>query len=271
MDERITGITSALKHVADDARSTFGNLSPEQLNWKPAEKSWSVGQCLEHIIKTNEAFYPEFEKLANGTRKNSFFESYSPFTGFLGRFLIKAVSDDSKKAKAPSKKIVPPSDTSPDIVDRFASHIDNVTRTVESCAAVDRQKTVLTSPFLDVAPDLCVDVDGVQIQQVLINLITNALEAMEGCATRKIGIAARLRAGMVEISVTDSGPGLAASIRETLFEPFVSTKQHGMGVGLSICRTIVERHGGRIEASAGLPTRIAICLPAQAQDARAAA
>ena len=148
MDERITGITSALKHVADDARSTFGNLSPEQLNWKPAEKSWSVGQCLEHIIKTNEAFYPEFEKLANGTRKNSFFESYSPFTGFLGRFLIKAVSDDSKKAKAPSKKIVPPSDTSPDIVDRFASHIDNVTRTVESCAAVDRQKTVLTSPFL---------------------------------------------------------------------------------------------------------------------------
>jgi two-component system sensor kinase FixL len=124
---------------------------------------------------------------------------------------------------------------------------------------------------LDVAPDLCVDVDGVQIQQVLINLITNALEAMEGCATRKIGIAARLRAGMVEISVTDSGPGLAASIRETLFEPFVSTKPHGMGVGLSICRTIVERHGGRIEASAGLPTRIAICLPAQAQDERAAA
>lgn len=150
MDERITQITSALTQVADDARANFGSLSSEQLNWKPAETSWSVGQCIEHIIKTNEQFYPEFEKLANGTRKNSFFESYSPLTGFFGRFLIKAVSEDSKKAKAPSKKIVPASDTSPDVIDRFASHIDEVTRTVESCAAVDRQKTVMTSPFLAV-------------------------------------------------------------------------------------------------------------------------
>lgn len=148
MDERITGITSALKQVAEDAQASFGSLSSEQLNWKPSETGWSVGQCFEHIIKTNEQFYPEFEKLANGTRKNSFIENYSPLTGFFGRFLIKAVSEDSKKAKAPSQKIVPPSDVNADIIGRFASHIDDVSRRVESCASADRQKTVVTSPFL---------------------------------------------------------------------------------------------------------------------------
>jgi len=134
--------------VADDARATFGSLTSEQLNWKPAENSWSVGQCIEHIIKTNEQFYPEFEKLADGTRKNSFFESYSPLTGFFGRFLIKAVSEDSKKAKAPSKKIVPSSDVNADVIQRFASHIAGVNQMVERCASVDRMKTVVTSPFL---------------------------------------------------------------------------------------------------------------------------
>ena len=150
MDERITGITSALKQVADDARANFGGLSSDQLNWKPAETGWSVGQCFEHLIKTNEEFYPEFEKLSSGKRTNSFFENYSPLSGFFGRFLIKAVSEDSKKAKAPSERIVPPSDISPDVIDRFASHIDEVNRKVQACAAADRQKTVVTSPFLAV-------------------------------------------------------------------------------------------------------------------------
>src|SRR5687767_12872482 len=150
MDERISEITTALKQVADDARSTFGGLSSEQLNWKPAENSWSVGQCFEHIIKTNEQFQPEFEKLASGTRKNTFFQNYSPLTGFFGRFLIKAVSEDSKKAKAPSKSIVPPSEIDADIIDRFAAHIENVNRGIQACAGADRQKTVVTSPFLAV-------------------------------------------------------------------------------------------------------------------------
>ena len=150
MDERIISITSALRQVADDTRSTFGSLSSEQLNWKLAENSWSVGQCFDHIIKTNQEFYPEFDKLASGTRKNSFLENYSPLSGFFGRFLIKAVSEDSKKAKAPSKRIVPPSDIDADIIERFASHIEEVNKKLEACSSADRHKTVVTSPFLAV-------------------------------------------------------------------------------------------------------------------------
>jgi len=151
MDERIKQITSDLKQVADDTHAIFGAFSSEQLNWKPAADSWSVGQCFEHIIKTNEMFYPEFEKLASGTRKNSLIENYSPLSGFFGRFLIKSVSEDSKKAKVPSKAIVPPSNISPDIFHRFAIHIEELNRRVESCASADRQKTVVTSPFLALA------------------------------------------------------------------------------------------------------------------------
>jgi len=148
MDERITEITSALTQVADDARAAFGKLTSEQLNWKPAPESWSVGQCFEHIIKTNEQFFPEFEKLASGNRKNTLFQTYSPFSGMFGRFLIKAVSEDSKKAKAPSKDVVPPSDISGDIIERFGSHIDGVNQMIGKCASADRRKTVISSPFL---------------------------------------------------------------------------------------------------------------------------
>lgn len=134
--------------AATDAAAAFGGLTVEQLNWKPSEKGWSVAQCLEHIILTNREFDAEFEKLASGTRKNSFWENVSPFSGWAGRFLIKAVSEDSKKAKAPSDRIVPPSNIPGDIVPQFVEHIADVNKQIESCAAADRQKTVVTSPFL---------------------------------------------------------------------------------------------------------------------------
>ena len=91
--------------------------------------------------------------------------------------------------------------------------------------------------------------DRVQIQQVLFNLVRNATEAMEQSARREIVITtAPSGAGMVEIGVADTGPGLAPEVRANLFRPFVTTKASGMGVGLSICRSIVETHGGRLWA-----------------------
>jgi two-component system sensor kinase FixL len=89
--------------------------------------------------------------------------------------------------------------------------------------------------------------DKVQVQQVLLNLMRNAIDAMETAATRELVVATSPAPdNMIEICVADTGGGIAPEIADQLFQPFVTTKSHGMGVGLSISRTIVESHGGSI-------------------------
>lgn len=90
-------------------------------------------------------------------------------------------------------------------------------------------------------------VDKVQIQQVLINLIRNAVEAMADSSVRNLTVTSRPdQRGFVRVIVADTGPGVLPEVAEQLFTAFVSTKAEGMGLGLSICRTIVEANGGRI-------------------------
>ncbi|MGF9757417.1 PAS domain S-box protein [Microvirga sp. 0TCS3.31] len=93
-------------------------------------------------------------------------------------------------------------------------------------------------------------VSRVQIQQVLLNLVRNAMEAMQDVEERSLTIKAELadEGATVQLSVQDTGTGLAPSVQEKLFTPFTTTKKTGMGVGLSICRTIIEAHGGKIWA-----------------------
>ena len=94
-------------------------------------------------------------------------------------------------------------------------------------------------------------VDKVQIQQVILNLMRNAIEALQETERRELRIsAAPDDGGMVMVTVADTGPGIAPEIADKLFQPFMTTKRHGMGVGLSISRTIVEAHGGRLWAEA---------------------
>ena len=95
-------------------------------------------------------------------------------------------------------------------------------------------------------------IDKIQIGQVLLNLVRNSIEAMQGVARRELTIKTSLtNSDFVELIVSDTGPGLPEEIMSRLFQPFVTTKEKGMGIGLSICQTIVEAHGGSIWTSAG--------------------
>jgi signal transduction histidine kinase len=116
--------------------------------------------------------------------------------------------------------------------------------------------------------------DRVHLQQVLLNLILNGLDAMTSVATdrRRLLVRTAAAAGYVEVSVTDTGGGIAEGTLARIFEPFFSTKRDGMGLGLSIARTIVDAHDGRIvaanNASGGATIRFAIPALASSREER---
>jgi len=125
---------------------------------------------------------------------------------------------------------------------------ENLSKLVEeaSALALVGVKDVRVRFELDSAADQVL-ADKVQIQQVLINLMRNALDAMSNSDRRELTVRSGLIAdGIVEIRVADTGSGISPENASHLFQPFFTTKLHGMGVGLSICRTIVEAHEGRI-------------------------
>ncbi len=130
-------------------------------------------------------------------------------------------------------------------------HVESLPKLIEDASTLAligaRENGVEVSFRLDATADLVL-ADRIQIQQVLVNLIRNAIEVMvESPNRRELEIATVANADeTIEVSVADTGAGLAPEVAAHLFQPFVTTKRRGMGLGLSICRTIVEAHGGRI-------------------------
>jgi C4-dicarboxylate-specific signal transduction histidine kinase len=101
----------------------------------------------------------------------------------------------------------------------------------------------------DLADDVMVSADPIQIQQVVINLIRNAVDAVLNSPRREISVSTRAADGVAQIRVDDSGNGIAPELLDSLFDSFVSSKRDGMGVGLSVSRTIVEAHEGKLSAA----------------------
>jgi two-component system sensor kinase FixL len=177
------------------------------------------------------------------------------------RLLETHADPTSKKVRGALSKAVDQTLRSGDIIRRLRELVERgeTSRRPESVAKLLEEASALAlvgaGPLgIRVAYDLDVRaayvvVDKIQIQQVVLNLIRNALEAMADSPRRELTLASAIgKDGMVEISIVDTGPGIDAEVAGKLFQPFVTTKAKGMGVGLSICRTIVEAHGGKIWA-----------------------
>ncbi|MCD9187135.1 MAG: DinB family protein [Pyrinomonadaceae bacterium] len=141
-------IISELERISEDVRKNFGGFSAEQINWRVDADSWSVGQCFDHLIKSNELLFDEFDKVARGDRKNSFWENWSPLSSLGGNLLINSLKKDERKIKAPTQKIVPPSEIEAGIIEKFTAHQDELIGKIKKCEKADPQKTIITSPFI---------------------------------------------------------------------------------------------------------------------------
>jgi signal transduction histidine kinase len=144
--------------------------------------------------------------------------------------------------------------------------INEVIVTVRSAIASNRVS--VRTCFMDLKPVLG---DRVQLQQVVMNLILNAVEAMSSVeeGARELWIETEdSQTDGVLVAVRDSGPGIDPEHTERVFEPFYTTKTSGMGMGLSICRSIIAAHGGRLWAEANRPrgTKFQFTLPAGLED-----
>ena len=134
-----------------------------------------------------------------------------------------------------------------------------------SRSAADRQAVAIDTDLAEPLSPVLGDI--VQLQQVLLNLVANAIEAMASTAARPrvLAIQSRLdEAGAVIVTVEDSGGGIDAKHTDRVFDSFYTTKPNGIGVGLSISRSIIEAHGGRLWLASGTPPGARFCfsLPA---------
>lgn len=145
----ISDVCSSLEATSNEAREVFGGLSKEQLNWKPAEKSWSIAQCLDHLITVHGKYFPLLERLENGSVETTFLERFSPLSGFFGRFLIKSMRPENpKKMKTTASAEPSTSEIDAGILDRYCEHqSDLIDRLNKLPADLDAAKTIITSPL----------------------------------------------------------------------------------------------------------------------------
>ncbi|HYO92567.1 MAG TPA: DinB family protein [Pyrinomonadaceae bacterium] len=145
-----TGNLSALIaeawRIRDEAKETFGPLSPAQLNWKRSPEEWSIGQCFDHLILTNRPYFPVFEKIAAGQQQTKLWERVPLLPGLFGKLVLGAVSPESARKVKARKGFQPAqSDVDGQIISRFAQHQDELLRLMKATEALETEKIIITS------------------------------------------------------------------------------------------------------------------------------
>ena len=144
----LSSVIAAVQQVAADAKATFGHLSPSQLNWKPSAERWSVGQCFDHLINSNNGYLPIVDDVLKG-RKRSFLESMSLLPGLAGKLLIKSLDPaTTRKIKAPKRFEPAQSEISASVINDFADQQNQIAEKMKATEHLDLEKIVITSPAI---------------------------------------------------------------------------------------------------------------------------
>lgn len=143
----LTELLKKGEDLAEKAGNTFGGLNSRQLNWKPEEKRWSIGQCFDHLITTNSKYFPILQEIGLGEKRITFWENIPLLPALFGKMLIKALDPASqKKYKTapvfePSNSILPES-----IINDFMIHQEELLDLIQQTDGVDHQQVKITSP-----------------------------------------------------------------------------------------------------------------------------
>ena len=129
----------------------FSGFSPEQLNWKPRPESWSIAQCLEHLIISHNTYIQDLAKITSGNFKMSLWEKFSPFTAICGRIMKNSLQEQVGRKMTAPKKIQPTaSDLGKGIIEEYYNNFDNFLEYISKCRQVDIDKTIITSPIISI-------------------------------------------------------------------------------------------------------------------------
>jgi len=145
--EHLAGLIGAVKAITAGTVARFPGLTVQQLNWKPVPDQWSVAQCFDHLVTANNAFFPIFEKILSGEKRNTFWGSLPWLPAIWGKMVIKAVNPKStRKRKAP--KIFHPSSSSidPAVIHRFIEQQNQLITYMKATEDLDLEKIKISSP-----------------------------------------------------------------------------------------------------------------------------
>ena len=139
-------LITATNNIAAEAKTTFGRLSPTQLNWKPSAERWSVAQCFDHLLTSNQGYFPLIEGVIAGV-KPTFWQRVPVLPGLAGKLLIKSLDPKStRKIKAPAKFQPSHSDINPLVIDHFADQQARVVEKMKATEHLDLENIIITSP-----------------------------------------------------------------------------------------------------------------------------
>lgn len=144
----LANLIAAANNIANEAKSTFGHLSPSQLNWKPSADRWSVAQCFDHLLTSNKGYLPIVDSVLAG-RKQTFWESMPLLPGLAGKLLIKSLDPaNTRKMKAPKRFEPSQSDIKSSVINDFVDQQGSLVEKMKASEHLDLEKIVITSPAL---------------------------------------------------------------------------------------------------------------------------
>jgi hypothetical protein len=146
-DAQLDDLLAEAEAVTKDTREEFAGLTPAQLNWKPHPEKWSVGQCYEHLMRTNGPYIPIFEGLLKGTRRKTLWERVPLLPGLFGPLVVKAVSPQSA-GKVKARPNFKPSSSAVDArtLELFLDQQQRLVELMRAAGKLDLARTVITSP-----------------------------------------------------------------------------------------------------------------------------